>query len=587
MEQLAFQIGEEFLDLKPGTELELEEENPFLQLNDSIIGPYTFPFEVPNTEKNIRLLGYHTALFSKKRVSVENVICWENGIQHSIGTLRLEQINGDINDLLTGTSSLYFLTGSSSFWTQIEKKKLQDVDFGGERSFTNPNTNTTGGFFQHVHQAMQGNSSTHDYAFFPVKNNGIKNQTGSFTAEYMNRTAVVSGQVRITFNSFEGSNNPIYPFPYLVYVMKRIFLNFGWKVDGEFFNDPDIKKIVLLSLRDIKWGWKTLVFSPRLYDPVKFDLADFMPNVDISSFLIALKNRLGLYYDFNTRKKTCTIIFLKDVANESAEDISSMTSTKFGNKLEPTEKLYKLVNEFDSGDSLPVKGDLLGREFIGSFLFVPPFAASEINDGKIYLRLAENAYYICREDTETEGNWEWIKYMDNIYDYAPKGSSEDITSAATTTAMTRVTAGGLDMMMPEVNQGGSWEFWNNSDPDFGIRMLFFHGMQPDFNGVLYPYASNHPYNCAGTKLCNFALSYEFQEAGTGVQIGLYHKFWKPLLDYLKQPETVSVDVNYPFSEKGKVRFGASKIINHTKYFVKKKTTILPYNGVIRLELIKI
>lgn len=586
MEQLAFQIGTEFLDLKPGTELELEEENPFLQLSDSVIGPYTFPFEVPLSEKNLRLLGFPSALPTRKKISVDNVICWENGIQHSIGTLRIEQINGNINDLQSGTCSLYYLTGSSSFWTQIEKKMLSEMDFGGDRSFNQPGINITSGWWQHVHQVMQGNSETFDYAIFPVKNPGIMSKDMDHQPDWMNWITIEAGQTRPAIIT-NGRNNPIYPFPYLVYVMKRIFATVGWKVDGDFFTDPDIKKICLLSLRDIKWGIKIPIFLFKLNPVVTFDLANHMPNVEVSKFLIAIKNRLGLFYDFNLRTKSCTITYLKDVVQGQNEDISQITTAPFANKFEAKNKIYSLINEFDSGDSYPAQSDLVGIENLGSFLFVPPFAASAVNDGKVYLRLSENAYYICRESTTTEGLYEWVKYMDNIYDYEQEGSTEDIPSAATTTTMERFTDDEFDMIVPAINQAAAWYFWNDTEPDWGIRLLFFHGMQPDFDGTLYPYASNHPYNCAGTRLTQFALSYYFEEAGTGVKIGLYDKFWKDFLSYLKQPETVTVDVNYPFSEKGKVRFGTSKIINHTKYFVKKRTTILPYNGVMRLELIKV
>lgn len=588
MEQLAFQIGTEFLDLLPGTQLELEEENPFLQLGEQLLGPYSYPFDVPNTDKNLRLLKFAAILAAEKPASIEDVILWENGIQHSIGSIRIEQINGDINDQLTGTTSLYFLTGSASFWQSIEGKKLGEVDFGGVRTYAQPSTDITSGFWKMVDDAMQGTIDDFDYAFYPVKNAGLKLADGSFSLEYMNRVGVYSGVTRIATTSITTNlQNALYPFPYLIYVMKQVFAATGWKLEGDWLSDPDARKITMLNLKDITWGIKFSIFSLQILPTVSFDLKEYMPDTDVGNFLIQIKNRLGLYYDFNSRTKVCTIRYLKDTIAGEVEDISSICTAPYVNKIDTGGKSYKLVNTFDSGDSLPAPSILGGLEYLGAYLNLPPFAPSIVNVNKVVLVLSQNAYFICRESETTPGTYIWTKYMDNIYDYDPGGTTEEVNTSATTTVMEVVNAGGINGLMPAINQQGSIYHYNDLEPSWGIRLLFFHGMQPDYAGQTYPYASNHPINSQGTVIGNYALSFKFEEPTTHAQIGLYDLFWKAFLDRLKQSETITIDVRYPFSQKAQVKFGSPKVINHTKFFVKKKNSVLPYNGVLKLELIKV
>lgn len=589
MEQLAFQIGDEFLDLLPNTSLELEEENPFLQLSDEILGPYSFPFQVPNTEKNLRLLNYPSVINARKSAGIDNVICWENGVQHSVGTLKLEQIDGNLNDQLSGTTSLYYLTGSASFYQQISGKKLYDVDFGGIRSFAQPSTSTASGWWKHVDDCMRGTIDNFDYAFYPVKNPGITGNNPSVNVGIMNRVQINAGVPRISpLNTNGDVHNGIYPFPYLIYVIRRIFEYAGYSVEGDWLNDPDAKRMTMLTLRDIPFGVKmTTLFSLRLLSTVSFDLRDYMPDIEIGAFLIAIKNRLGLYYDFDPKRKSCVIRYLKDTVAGEPEDISSICVAAYNNKIDTKGKVYKMVNQFDSGDSLAVSSVLTGLEFLATYLNLPPFAPSAINENKVVLVLRENAYYICSEDPDSPGTFQWVKYMDNIYDYDPGNSTDQVESAATTTVQEVVEENGLKAIMPSINQSGTWYFFNDTDPSFGIRLLFYHGLQPDYNGQLYPYASNHPVNCAGEYIGNYALSYTFKNSETGEEIGLYDKFWKAFLERLRQSETITIEARYPFSKKSQVKFGSPKVIRYTKFFVKKKNSVIPYNGVLKLELIRV
>src|SRR5688572_20248068 len=110
---IGIKIGGEFLDLFPGATMELEEENPFLQLGQEVEGQYTLPISVPASDKNMRLLGHPNLLQIKKPTTGITASLFTGGIQHSRGQVKIENGNGNITHPARGMISLYYLFGVS------------------------------------------------------------------------------------------------------------------------------------------------------------------------------------------------------------------------------------------------------------------------------------------------------------------------------------------------------------------------------------------------------------------------------------------------------------------------------------------
>jgi len=599
MKQLSIQIGNDFLDLAAGTQLQLVEENPILQLTDTVLGPYSMPFVVPHTEKNLRILGMVSAVYTDKTKISLPAIIWENGVQHSVGTIKVEQVLGNLNDARQGASSLYYLTGTSSFFDLVQDIKLNAFEFGGLRTFqglSGTNYNQTFGFGQHLAQVAQTAAGVFDYAFFPVKNEAWQSEDGTVKAHWMN-TVDANGLIRI-LNSATTAHTPICPFPYVKYVLQTIFKSLGYTLLGEILNDRNFIKICLLSFRDILYCSSSLhsdgTTGIRMKASVSFDLKNYMPDVTVGSFLISLKNRFGWYYDFDIKSKTCTILYLKDVINGASQDITSLIHANYQNRIDLKGKVYALTTTVDAGDSYTGAPDFAGKTFLGNFSSVPLIVPSEAIQGSYYFLEHENAFYICRATAANENVFDFEKYTDNIYDYLPAGNNETINSIAEPVSMERtdliLTSTGTAArsgIFPRADVQGIWQGKFDQDTAWGIRLAFFHGFLPDDNLHNYPYASNHPLNNQGVLIGDWALSYEFNDVSNGVANGLYNIFWKDFLARIKQHETYTVQVRYPFSEKNNIKFGDGKIIQHTRFFVKTKTSFIPYDGQLQIDLIKI
>lgn len=629
MQQLGVLISGEFLDLFPATEIEIEEPNPYLQNGTDVTGPFSLPFEVPHTERNIRLLGLVMMLTAKKIAVSIPAIVFENGVQHSHGVLKVEAVKGSLNDLKTGSTSLYYLIGSSAFYDGMGDKKLSDLDFGGVRTFAGLTPidfsvpyDIGAGFGAHIIGVMNGTIDDFDYAFSPVLNEGwvtepdkklttrvaglpvtITENQGNVKAGAVNNLLLLQSTpadpVRLHFRSLVGKfHNPIVPFPYMLYVIRKIFENAGWQVSGDIFSDPDFKKIVLLSFRDIPYatsgGNAVDGYQQRAKPDVSFDLRDYMPTVTVSEFLIAIKDRFGLYYDFSIASKTCVIRYLRDVVQGTPEDITTIADPVYSNKIDLKGKVFALAENFDPGDAYPGAPDRAGLNYLGEFNAAPPTSLEAANEGKYYLNLLQNHFYIIRlnEDHATYG---WQFFADNIYNYLPPESNETITTAATPVAQksTALVQKFDDVdttftsIFPVVDQAGVWRGWNDLENAWKIRLLFYHGLQPDAGGYMIPYASNHPVNNGGEKIGNFSLSYESNDIQTGAPNGVYDLFWKDFLKQLLQNETITIRARYPFSKKNAIDFGEPKIILFTKFFVKTKRARIPYGGSMEMDLIRV
>jgi len=111
-------------------------------------------------------------------------------------------------------------------------------------------------------------------------------------------------------NTIDDKINRIYyhqipPAIYLVPIVEQILEDAGWKLGGQFFNQPDIKKIILLynGEDDIydKAISNTEIFSGST--PVDLHLEKFLPDMSQSEFLMGIMNMFNLYFTIDTQNK--------------------------------------------------------------------------------------------------------------------------------------------------------------------------------------------------------------------------------------------------------------------------------------------
>ena len=591
-------IGNEFLDLPPDATLELEEENPFLQFSDELLGGYSLPIDIKATAKNMRLLGYPGTMEIKvSNIGIDAVV-YDNGIPSMRGKIKIEKPNININNMSDGTISIYFLSGGASFWQDIKDKRLRNIDAGGVRSYAwdayafdlnDPDP----GFWAHVRQVMYADpgygASNYDYAFFPVINKGWP---GRGTCDHMNK---VYGNMPISNEFFipaylgaalDNERNRIVPFPYLSYILKRAALFCGWTLKGSIFDDENFNKIVMINFRAIDWSYIKKVSGDYVNawrDPVEFNLQDHLPDITISKLFGAIRRRFGLRYRWDRASKTMYADLLEDIATGTVKDYTSKANPVVPKQINQDKKIYKLVNQFstDLGGGAPNFETLSLQDAVNEVADLP--AASEAQYGHVRLVIGENNFYICQQNDGTEA-WEWIFYAYNIYDYEPEGNNDEITTEATTIGVERYDAY-LDLV-PRVDQLGYWFGKSEDEVDWGIILCFNHGVRNNKAGEVYPYGSSHVYDSEMNQVADWAITFECKRTD-GTEVGVYEVFWKRVLELLNASEEADTILYLSRSDEMNLSFEDKLGIRNARFFIKTKKQRIPFSGSLPLRVVRI
>jgi hypothetical protein len=353
MGRIGIKINGEYLDLFPGTMLELEENNPFLQLENEILGQYSLPFTVPTSEQNTKLLGFANILQARKSTEGIPAILYVDGVQHSRGTIKREVNAGNLNHPLAGSISLYYLFGVADFYKSVENIYLTDVDYGPDitkvmGAYDADGDNT---FFAHITDVINAAPGAFDYAFFPVINTmGLgreETEPAILNHFYLQGSkAWAARYTKTTLDIVAEYANEFCPFPYLANVLQKVFSHVGWQCSGEVLEDPEFQAITIMHAKYIEWQSGSTPGTP-----ITWNIKNHVPRIKVGTWLIGLKNRMGITFNFDYRKKVCTIKYRNSILqHRTRRDITHLVGSTYTSKVNATEKIYALKQS--GGDEL-------------------------------------------------------------------------------------------------------------------------------------------------------------------------------------------------------------------------------------------
>lgn len=585
---LAIKVNNEYLDLLPGTQMEVEENNSFLQFGDEVVGEYSFPFDVPNTAKNNRLLNYAGVIQKNVNNTGIDALVYDSGFQHSKGRLKFEKIQHNLNHGPNNRLSCYYLTGSSYFWQDVKDKNLRHIDLGGPRTFAWDNYNRNGsGFWGHIHQVVDAAPGTYDYAFYSAFTDDFDWENGG--TDWVNVMTIVGGQPTFsqTNKRRDGSakdSNTIVPFPYLKKVLVKAIEYVGWKVEGAILNDPQFQKITLQNLRAIDWAIYKTVSSFSLLIPrssITFNLIDHLPDMSIATFLFALRKRFGWWYDIDKVNKIIRIKDLSDIAISDMKDMSSKASPLIPKTILTETKIYSVRNN-TSSSAISLEGLVYDGEVnVASALPMP----AEALYGHVYLIRTENNYAIC-EWNDSANFWQWEFYQANTGDVAPVGATDEIAGNSSVSAIERNPLNNYGDFMPVITGSGFWPGRNDDNQAQDIQLCFYYGRRNDVNGRSFPFASHHIYDGAGVLVGTWSLALLAKDTA-GNEIGLYERKWKPFLERLRATEELEVTLYLNRNDLMALKYSDAIVINGVKMYIKQRKYVIPYKNVLTLTCIRI
>ncbi|TRZ72928.1 MAG: hypothetical protein D4R97_05435, partial [Bacteroidetes bacterium] len=310
-------INNEPVDLNENSSISITEESPVFE-KDNIPGGFSFPFELPASPRNNRILRHPGRIQSAFQGGFNLPFqLYLDGRLIGTGTATIQKAT-------SLSYSAFLQVGTGDFAGKTEGKKLSDVDFGGERTwefkpeFTFPED---------------------DFALFPIYNENFMDDTQYKDGWKANLYRLNSHELGTWFTGVN-SIMAISPFPYLGYVVNRIFNHFRFVLKENILTtDPDLKQLVIYNNHDSanlvsvtrpvtktifgkrndgSWGYiqRTVIVTTITREFNTWNLKDFLPDILIKDFILAIRNLFNLAITIDNQG-FASIVKRKDLVTSS------------------------------------------------------------------------------------------------------------------------------------------------------------------------------------------------------------------------------------------------------------------------------
>lgn len=397
----------EYLELPERTSIQIAGDNPIFNLG-SIPGERIYNFKVSLTNPNRINLGFAEQFnLVDKNTRIDGVTAYLHKTPWKKGTLRIRKATNEGFDLS-------FHVDTSSLAIKITDVSLSSIDFGSEA----------------VNLVVDANSvyPNVNHVFFPVYNPGFYEEDKN--AEY---GLIVNdfANVMLTNSNTDGNKTkyPITPFPYLVYILEKLFTELGYySLIGDWINEDFIRRVVIYNNQSLDSldGNGVNVWS----NSVNFN--NHLPDMTISDFLIEVCTYFGVFPLIDDKENTVEFVKIKNVLSDQFySDYNGRASQKY--EVDPN--------------------DYSGLKFV-----MNPDSTDRHQD--------------------VPHNWMNHKVDDG---------GEKIEVNASTLSMRTPAGTHFDTAIPYAKQLGiSDEFEQSDDNRCGLRFLVFRGMTQDNNGDDHP-----------------------------------------------------------------------------------------------------
>jgi hypothetical protein len=236
---LAIKIGDEFLELTPGSGIQIEDNNPLFMdefSNDAIQQAYNFPVEAPASPNNNRLLGH----LNKPEIDGSTML---DPVDVKVYYANRAFANAKVKVLSAGASySLNVQTGIAAL--NCISKKLSELDLGGDISLGASASAVT------VHAENTKSTSFASggkYVFPPHKNESFYGESNPDFLGMVNQFDCFVSTYKWNYDNINKYN--LVPWPFLFYVLQQGFKEDGLTMDGIHLWFPEFGEILIYSNR--------------------------------------------------------------------------------------------------------------------------------------------------------------------------------------------------------------------------------------------------------------------------------------------------------------------------------------------------
>lgn len=337
---ISVSIAGENIDISQSASFTIGARSPYTAPGE-LYGPKVYNVSALDSRKNNRIFAFSKLLNNTARVrSYPDTEIRFADLLWKVGTLKLRDYSGGYN--------FSFHTDAGDIETRIQNRKLTDLDLGEVPS----DLNVTNAY------------PTANHAHFTIKNPTFYSTEAS--PDYVGYVNLYDQANDRLFNPIDdGINYAVTPFPFLLFVLDKVFRDLGYfGIEGDFTEDNDIKRVVICNNYDQRGG--------------NMAYASHLPPVSIGSFLIDTAIMFGITYVVNPLTRKVTIQRISDWLNDTAyTDLNHRANRAY--KLEPNESdgfLFRMMADAEDKSLDTVPGWMESR--IGSGALVTDTQASPL-----------------------------------------------------------------------------------------------------------------------------------------------------------------------------------------------------------------
>lgn len=406
-----------------------------------------------------------------------------------------------------------------------------------------------------------------DYACFPLENNKMFDNIDDDTYQvdhvsakeiYSNYFTVqnyyVDNKFRMLLSGYANDDyfvayNLFVPFPYLAYVMTRVFETFDISVENNVFKDIDMRQLVIFNAYA-----ENNFISNDLISPVPgINLKDHVPEVLISDYFTNLCKFFGIAFDYRPNSRTIRLKYLKDIASDTAfqpfpgiittTPELSCSAYKGFRLIQSTSNDDFIRENFKSLDGLTLKGS------VSTVTDLTPIEDPKIND--CYYVTGIKEYWIYNYDPEL-AIITWLKHTNDFffqYEEIDENHTGDVFEIKTN--INPIMDNGYSFrdltpsaplqrkwLIPKTAQAGNFDgLPDYFKSNFSNSLLYYHGLRKDNIDSLYPLASCDIYDYAGDPI-SFENSSPYPAYTHTLSLrwdgpnGIYEKRYKAWIDLM-------------------------------------------------------
>jgi len=526
----------DYLDLPTGQQFSFEMNNTLFSGSGSSLlpGAYSFPADLPATPRNRALLSHPDLVTNARNPSeIEGVWVFAEGTPLFFGMLRVLEAN----------EKRIRVTVIANVVTNLKDLYLNELDLGGTRSLGADNAAA----LAHA-KATATSPLSHDYCFFPVRNEAFLSER--FSAENVWQNRYNQGTAAFT----PDANAPGFmPFIRIEYLLSRIFAGSEFAFQNGFQIGADLRRLVLYN--------NFSLFTEGALNR-SFDLRNHVPKVKVGELVrwLAQTFNLGFFTDpWNKRLKLLQVRNLVTAATQHDWSAYALRGHSVSHERDRAPERFVFRTPDDEAWTY-FTNRAKPTSIAGTY--------ATRSDLLTAFPISPGIYFITNEQAYVWWNAGFIFFYYADFGSAPTQTGDPVFECD----LVPILNDSADIRTPLIAQEGTITYTYTppggsattvkQNADCPARLMLYRGIQAAAGGS-FPYASTLPYIPDGSAVIG-DVSLHWEGA-----YNLYETFWASWHTMLAQGKHVTqsfilpVPVLAAFSLEQKVRVGSMD------FFVKK------------------